>query len=349
MAGTLLSLYQRPGAPCLIYRCGLLIAVVADGDGPGQTACRPDCAAPEVCGGVFQHGGAAAGVGPGTQLADSAGHRPQLGLHFVGLGLGISPSLAWRRRPWTQRLAVETAPVAGPRGCWAPIFWGPHGFWMLHASGPCSLQPLRLRPLHAHRPGAGCDRSSPPTCAQALASAMGATYTVATPGRSCHCWPTQGRVGCGDCGAGGKAPSCFCAGRAADAVETGPRADGGLWLCQMVSASMPIATDHAWLNVGGAMLLAPPAVGIVSLHAHPDRSAAFRPTRPKAVSAMTLAGVAPDRCARHGGLHRHGQRQLPRTLVVTALVVWLRQREWRRSNSPMKKSVWYSIRRPARR
>ena len=50
-------------------------------------------------------------------------------------------------------------------------------------------------------------------------------------------------------------------------MQWGRSADDGFGL-QMVSVLMPIATDHALLNVGGAMPFGATFVGIVS-HAHP--------------------------------------------------------------------------------
>ena len=105
---------------------------------------------------------------------------------------------------------------------------------------------------------------------------------------------------------------------------------------QMVSVLMPIATDHALLNVGGAMLFGATFVGIVSPHAHPDR--ALLSGQPGQAMARMTSMAWLDHCARHGGRYiatasgsYHGLWWSRRWSWAA---VW-----WRCRRSPMKKSV----------
>jgi MFS family permease len=116
------------------------------------------------------------------------------------------------------------------------------------------------------------------------------------------------------------APSCFLWDRVADAVGQ-VRALMMAFGLQMVSVLMPIATDHALLNVGGAMLFGATFVGIVSLTL--TLIGRCFPANPaKAMARMTLSyGVAQIIAPAMAGYIATASGSYRGALVVTALVM----------------------------
>jgi MFS family permease len=148
--------------------------------------------------------------------------------------------------------------------------------------------------------------------------AMGATYTVAIlvklpllADKGGWVWVIVGLAA---------APSCFLWDRVADAVGQ-VRALMMAFGLQMVSVLMPIATDHAWLNVGGAMLFGATFVGIVSLTL--TLIGRCFPANPaKAMARMTLSyGVAQIIAPALAGYIATASGSYRGALVVTALVM----------------------------
>ena len=148
--------------------------------------------------------------------------------------------------------------------------------------------------------------------------AMGATYTVAIlvklpllADKGGWVWVIVGLAA---------APSCFLWDRVADAVGQ-IRALMMAFGLQMVSVLMPIATDHAWLNVGGAMLFGATFVGIVSLTL--TLIGRCFPANPaKAMARMTLSyGVAQIIAPAMAGYIATASGSYHGALVVTALVM----------------------------
>ena len=92
MAGTLLAASINDlGRKYLIYRCGLLIAVVSTA-AMGWTDSVPVWSVLRFVAGFSSTAGLLLASGLVLNWLIRQGHRPQLGLHFVGLGLGIAVS-----------------------------------------------------------------------------------------------------------------------------------------------------------------------------------------------------------------------------------------------------------------
>ena len=290
MAGTLLAASINDlGRKYLIYRCGLVIAVVS-------TA------------------GLLLASGLVLNWLIRQGHRPQLGLHFVGLGLGIAVSgvavaALVQGLPWDRQWLGL--------GLLGIVFFGPAWLWM--------PPPVAVQPAAAH---AASTSTTPPRrwmwlliaayfCA-GFGFAMGATYTVAIlvklpllADKGGWVWVIVGLAA---------APSCFLWDRVADAVGQ-IRALMMAFGLQMVSVLMPIATDHALLNVGGAMLFGATFVGIVSLTL--TLIGRCFPANPaKAMARMTLSyGVAQIIAPAMAGYIATASGSYHGALVVTALVM----------------------------
>ena len=247
MAGTLLAASINDlGRKYLIYRCGLVIAVVSTA-AMGWTDSVPVWSVLRFVAGFSSTAGLLLASGLVLNWLIRQGHRPQLGLHFVGLGLGIAVSgvavaALVQGLPWDRQwLGLGLLGIA---------FFGPAWLWM---PPPVPVQPAAAQ--------AASTSTTPPRrwmwlliaayfCA-GFGFAMGATYTVAIlvklpllADKGGWVWVIVGLAA---------APSCFLWDRVADAVGQ-VRALMMAFGLQMVSVLMPIATDHAWLNVGGAML-----------------------------------------------------------------------------------------------
>lgn len=92
MAGTLLAASINDlGRKYLIYRCGLVIAVVSTA-AMGWTDSVPVWSVLRFVAGFSSTAGLLLASGLVLNWLIRQGHRPQLGLHFVGLGLGIAVS-----------------------------------------------------------------------------------------------------------------------------------------------------------------------------------------------------------------------------------------------------------------
>ncbi len=314
MAGTLLAASINDlGRKYLIYRCGLVIAVVSTA-AMGWTDSVPVWSVLRFVAGFSSTAGLLLASGLVLNWLIRQGHRPQLGLHFVGLGLGIAVSgvavaalvqgLSWDR----QWLGLGLLGIA---------FFGPAWLWM---PPPAPVQPAAAQ--------AASTSTTPPRrwmwlliaayfCA-GFGFAMGATYTVSIlvklpllADKGGWVWVIVGLAA---------APSCFLWDRVADAVGQ-VRALMMAFGLQMVSVLMPIATDHAWLNVGGAMLFGATFVGIVSLTL--TLIGRCFPANPaKAMARMTLSyGVAQIIAPAMAGYIATASGSYHGALVVTALVM----------------------------
>lgn len=314
MAGTLLAASINDlGRKYLIYRCGLVIAVVSTA-AMGWTDSVPVWSVLRFVAGFSSTAGLLLASGLVLNWLIRQGHRPQLGLHFVGLGLGIAVSgvavaalvqgLSWDR----QWLGL---------GLLGIVFFGPAWLWM---PPPVAVQPAAAQ--------AASTSTTPPRrwmwlliaayfCA-GFGFAMGATYTVAIlvklpllADKGGWVWVIVGLAA---------APSCFLWDRVADAVGQ-IRALMAAFGLQMVSVLMPIATDNAWLNVGGAMLFGATFVGIVSLTL--TLIGRCFPANPaKAMARMTLSyGVAQIIAPAMAGYIATASGSYHGALVVTALVM----------------------------
>lgn len=314
MAGTLLAASINDlGRKYLIYRCGLVIAVVSTA-AMGWTDSVPVWSVLRFVAGFSSTAGLLLASGLVLNWLIRQGHRPQLGLHFVGLGLGIAVSgvavaalvqgLSWDR----QWLGL---------GLLGIVFFGPAWLWM---PPPVAVQPAAAQ--------AASTSTTPPRrwmwlliaayfCA-GFGFAMGATYTVAIlvklpllADKGGWVWVIVGLAA---------APSCFLWDRVADAVGQ-VRALMMAFGLQMVSVLMPIATDHAWFNVGGAMLFGATFVGIVSLTL--TLIGRCFPANPaKAMARMTLSyGVAQIIAPAMAGYIATASGSYRGALVVTALVM----------------------------
>ncbi|WP_338820995.1 YbfB/YjiJ family MFS transporter [Acidovorax temperans] len=314
MAGTLLAASINDlGRKYLIYRCGLVIAVVSTA-AMGWTDSVPVWSVLRFVAGFSSTAGLLLASGLVLNWLIRQGHRPQLGLHFVGLGLGIAVSgvavaalvqgLSWDR----QWLGL---------GLLGIVFFGPAWLWM---PPPVAVQPAAAQ--------AASTSTTPPRrwmwlliaayfCA-GFGFAMGATYTVAIlvklpvlADKGGWVWVIVGLAA---------APSCFLWDRVADAVGQ-IRALMAAFVLQMVSVLMPIATDNAWFNVGGAMLFGATFVGIVSLTL--TLIGRCFPANPaKAMARMTLSyGVAQIIAPAMAGYIATASGSYHGALVVTALVM----------------------------
>ena len=314
MAGTLLAASINDlGRKYLIYRCGLVIAMVSTA-AMGWTDSVPVWSVLRFVAGFSSTAGLLLASGLVLNWLIRQGHRPQLGLHFVGLGLGIAVSgvagaALVQGLPWDRQwLGLGLLGIA---------FFGPAWLWM---PPPVPVQPAAAQ--------AASTSTTPPRrwmwlliaayfCA-GFGFAMGATYTVAIlvklpllADKGGWVWVIVGLAA---------APSCFLWDRVADAVGQ-VRALMMAFGLQMVSVLMPIATDHAWLNVGGAMLFGATFVGIVSLTL--TLIGRCFPANPaKAMARMTLSyGVAQIIAPAMAGYIATASGSYHGALVVTALVM----------------------------
>ena len=314
MAGTLLAASINDlGRKYLIYRCGLLIAVVSTA-AMGWTDSVPVWSVLRFVAGFSSTAGLLLASGLVLNWLIRQGHRPQLGLHFVGLGLGIAVSgvavaALVQGLPWDRQWLGL--------GLLGIVFFGPAWLWM---PPPVPVQPAAAQ--------AASTSTTPPRrwmwlliaayfCA-GFGFAMGATYTVAIlvklpllADKGGWVWVIVGLAA---------APSCFLWDRVADAVGQ-IRALMMAFGLQMVSVLMPIATDHALLNVGGAMLFGATFVGIVSLTL--TLIGRCFPANPaKAMARMTLSyGVAQIIAPAMAGYIATASGSYRGALVVTALVM----------------------------
>ena len=210
MAGTLLAASINDlGRKYLIYRCGLLIAVVSTA-AMGWTDSVPVWSVLRFVAGFSSTAGLLLASGLVLNWLIRRGHRPQLGLHFVGLGLGIAVSgvavaALVQGLPWDRQWLGL--------GLLGIVFLGPHGF----GCRPCARAACRRQAASTstHRPALDVAAHRRLLCA-GFGFAMGATYTVAIlvklpllADKGGWVWVIVGLAA---------APSCFLWDRVADAV-----------------------------------------------------------------------------------------------------------------------------------
>jgi MFS family permease len=149
MAGTLLAASINDlGRKYLIYRCGLVIAMVSTA-AMGWTDSVPVWSVLRFVAGFSSTAGLLLASGLVLNWLIRQGHRPQLGLHFVGLGLGIAVSgvavaALVQGLPWDRQwLGLGLLGIA---------FFGPAWLWM---PPPVAVQPAAAGTLlvqgFAHR------------------------------------------------------------------------------------------------------------------------------------------------------------------------------------------------------
>lgn len=266
------------------YRIGLVLAVLST----AAMACTSDVVVWGVfrfLGGLSSIAGMLFGSGLVLNWLVRRGYQAELGLHFMGIGLGIVVSglavggmadwLEWRG----QWLGLG---LLGMVFCLPAWWWMPEPAHIDAAAGAQPGTPVRgqhasMRLLQAMYFCAG------------FGFAISATFIVAIlvklpllAGRGSWIWVIVGLAA---------TPSCFLWDRAAAAF--GPlRALLIAFALQTLSLLIPAVTDGAFLNVCGALLFGATFVGIVSLtlalvgRRFPDNPA-------KAMARMTLGyGVA---------------------------------------------------------
>ena len=266
------------------YRIGLVLAVLST----AAMACTSDVVVWGVfrfLGGLSSIAGMLFGSGLVLNWLVRRGHQAELGLHFMGIGLGIVVSglAAGGMADWLQW-----------RGQWLGlgllgiVFFLPAWLWMpepAHIDAGAGAQP--------GTPVPGRDASMRLLQAMYFCAGFGfaisATFIVAIlvklpllAGRGSWIWVIVGLAA---------TPSCFLWDRAAAAFRP-LRALLIAFALQTLSLLIPAMTDGAFLNVCGALLFGATFVGIVSLtlalvgRRFPDNPA-------KAMARMTLGyGVA---------------------------------------------------------
>lgn len=253
----------------VVYRVGLVVAVLSTA-AMGLTDSVPVWAVLRYLAGFSSTAGLLLASGLVLNWLMRQGHRPELGLHFMGVGLGIvvsglavglmAPQLAWDRQ-WVGL------------GLLGVCFFVPAWRWMpapLDAAGRPAASPHG-----AAAPAAATMKAPPPGPSQrwrALFSAayfcagfgfvISSTFIVAIlvqlpllAGRGSWVWVIVGLAA---------VPSSFAWDRVAAAL--GPlRALMIAYVLQALATVLPVLTDSAALNVAGAVLFGATVFGIVSL------------------------------------------------------------------------------------
>ncbi len=314
MAGTLLAASINDlGRKYLIYRCGLVIAVVSTA-AMGWTDSVPVWSVLRFVAGFSSTAGLLLASGLVLNWLIRQGHRPQLGLHFVGLGLGIAVSgvavaALVQGLPWDRQwLGLGLLGIA---------FFGPAWLWM---PPPVAVQAAadQAAPTFNHTAAALDVVAHRRLLLRGLWLCHGCHVHGGHPGQAAIAG-RQGRVGVGDCGAGGRAvvlpvgPRGGCGG--AD-----PRADDGFWLADgfrpHAHRHRPRFAQRGWCHAVRGHLC-----GHRQPHAHPD-GRCFPANPAKAMARMTLSyGVAQIIAPAMAGYIATASGSYHGALVVTALVM----------------------------
>ncbi len=254
--------------------------------------------------GLFECGGHSARLGLVLNWLTRSGHRPELGLHFAGLGLGIVVSglavaMMDTRSPGTGMwigLGLIGAAVFVPAWIWLPAPAVSHA-----ASAEGSEAARRsLRPVDAADGRRLLLRGF-------SASSSGATFIVAIleklpvfEGHGGWVWVMVGLAA---------TPSSFIWDRIAGRLGQ-IRALILAYGLQAVAILVPALTGAPALNLASAVLFGGTFVGIVSLSLTLiGRHFPANPAKAMAQPHVEL-WCGPDLCSRHDGLHRDGDGQL---------------------------------------
>lgn len=247
----------------VIYRVGLVVAVLSTA-AMGLTDSVPVWAVLRYLAGFSSTAGLLLASGLVLNWLMRQGHRPELGLHFMGMGIGIAvsglavgamaPQLAWDRQwvglgvlglfffvpawRWMPAPLATTASASAPTGIAmaAPVASGPSRRWrvLFSAAYFCA--------------GFGF----------VISSTFIVAILVQLPllaGRGSWVWVIVGLAA---------VPSSFAWDRVAAAL--GPlRALMIAYALQALATVLPVLTDSAALNVAGAVLFGATVFGIVSL------------------------------------------------------------------------------------
>ncbi|MFN4329419.1 MAG: YbfB/YjiJ family MFS transporter [Limnobacter sp.] len=283
IAGALLAATTaKLSAKYLYYRVGLVLGVLST-LGMAMTTDPVIWSALRFLGGLSSTAGMLLASGLVLNWLMRHQHKPELGLHFAGVGLGImlsgaavalmAPFLAWDEQWWAF-------------GLLAALIFLPAWFWMpVPQALSTQAQAMSLKPPS--------DRTMNLMVATYFCAGFGyvlsATFIVAIleklpllTGRGSWVWVIVGLAA---------APSSF----AWDRIARNTGVVGALiiaYLLQIVSIVLPVLTEHAGLNILSAVLFGGTFVGIVSLTL--TQVGRFFPANPaKAMAKLTLSyGVA---------------------------------------------------------
>lgn len=303
------------GRKFMLYRLGLVIAVLSTG-AMGLTDNVLVWAGLRFAAGFSSTAGLLLASGLVLNWLMRQGHRPELGLHFMGLGLGIVVSgvavatmvdwLTWDEQ-W-MGLCVLGAVFLLPAWCYLPA--------------PAALQAKAAAARPAPAPIAPNRRwlwllTAAYFCA-GFGYVVSATFIVAIledgpllAGKGSWIWVIVGLAA---------APSCFAWDRLARSMGQ-IRALMLAYGLQTISIIVPVLTDGAVPNVLGAILFGATFVGIVSLTL--TLIGRHFPANPaKAMARMTLSYGAAQICApAMAGCIATATDSYDAALVVTAVVM----------------------------
>ena len=314
MSGALLAAsISDLGKKFVIYRLGLVIAVMSTA-AMGLTDNVLLWAGLRYVAGFSSTAGLLLASGLVLNWLMRQGHRPELGLHFMGLGLGIAVSgiavaamvnwLSWDKQ-WMGL------------GVLGLVFFLPAWSWL---PAPAPIQTTAAKP--APTLAAPTRRWMWLLIAAYFCAGFGfvtsATFIVAIlvklpllAGKGSWVWVMVGIAA---------APSCFLWDRIANALGQ-IRALMLAYALQTVSIILPVVTDSPALNVIGAILFGATFVGIVSLTL--TLIGRHFPANPaKAMARMTLSyGVAQIFAPAMAGYIATATGSYQGALIVTAIVM----------------------------
>ena len=314
MSGALLAAsISNIGWKFVLYRIGLIVAVLSTA-AMGLTENIVLWAGLRFVAGFSSTAGLLLASGLVLNWLMRQGHRPELGLHFIGLGLGIAVSgiavasmVDWLT--WDQQWLGL--------GVFGLVFFLPAWSWL---PAPAALQASGTKRFAA--PTAPTRRWMWLLIAAYFCAGFGfvisATFIVAIlvklpllAGKGSWVWVIVGLAA---------APSSFVWDRIANSVGQ-IRALMIAYGLQTVSIILPIVTDSAALNVVGAILFGATFVGIVSLTL--TLIGRHFPANPaKAMARMTLSyGVAQIFAPAMAGYIATMTDSYQGALIVTAVVM----------------------------
>lgn len=316
MSGALLAAsISDLGRKFVLYRLGLVVAVLSTA-AMGLTDNVLIWAGLRFVAGFSSTAGLLLASGLVLNWLMRQGHRPELGLHFMGLGLGIAVSgiavasmvdwLGWDKQ-WMGL------------GLLGLLFFLPAWWWL---PAPAAIQSAAARSAPPPTPTAPSRRWMWLLIAAYFCAGFGfvisATFIVAIlvklpllAGKGSWVWVIVGIAA---------APSCFLWDRIANSLGQ-IRALMLAFGLQTVSIILPVMTEGAALNVFGAILFGATFVGIVSLTL--TLIGRHFPANPaKAMARMTLSyGVAQVFAPAMAGYIATATGSYRGALIVTAIVM----------------------------
>lgn len=301
------------GRKFMLYRLGLVLAVLSTA-AMGFTDKLPLWAGLRFVAGFSSTAGLLLASGLVLNWLMRRGHRAELGLHFMGVGLGIAvsgiavaamvDSLSWDKQ-WIG-LGVLGMVFFLPAWCWLPAPVAVEASAAKSAPAPTAPARRWMWLLIGAYFCAG------------FGFAISATFIVAIlvklpllAGKGSWIWVMVGIAA---------APSCFMWDRIASSIGQ-IRALMLAFGLQTVSIVLPVITDGAALNVLGAILFGATFVGIVSLTL--TLVGRHFPANPaKAMARMTLSyGVAQIGAPAMAGYIASATGSYRGALIVTAVVM----------------------------